>query len=48
MARQLDGKYWLDHAVTATQKAILKAFGVNEDYVKNKAKEIGMMQEKWI
>lgn len=23
MARQLDGKYWLDHAVTATQKATL-------------------------
>ena len=43
MARQLDGKYRLDHAVTATQKAILKAFGVNEDYVKNKAKEIGLM-----
>ena len=27
MARQLDGVYRLDHAVTATQKTILKAFG---------------------
>ena len=40
MLRLLDGMYRLDHAVTATQKTILKAFGVDAGYVKNKAKEI--------
>ena len=40
MARQLDGVYRLDHAVTATQKTILKAFGMDEAYVKAKAKRI--------
>lgn len=34
MIRQLDSVYRLDHAVTATQKTILKAFGVDEDYIK--------------
>ena len=29
MVRQTDGKYRIDHAVTATQKAILKAFGID-------------------
>jgi hypothetical protein len=38
--RQLDNVYRLDHAVTATQKAILKAFGLNATHVKEKAKEI--------
>ncbi|MCD7818476.1 MAG: hypothetical protein LUH07_05450 [Lachnospiraceae bacterium] len=33
MARQLDGVYRLDHAVIATQKKILKAFGITADYV---------------
>ena len=37
MVRQLDGVYRLDHAVTATQKTILKAFGINADHVKYKA-----------
>jgi uncharacterized protein (UPF0128 family) len=40
MVRMLDKKYRLDHAVTATQKAILKAFGVDAGYIKNKANEI--------
>ncbi len=42
MARQLDGVYRLDHAVTATQKKILKAFGVTADYVRKKAEEISI------
>ncbi len=42
MARQLDGVYRLDHAVTATQKAILNAFGLTESFVKEKAKEISL------
>lgn len=40
MSRQLDGVYRFDHAITATQKAILNAFGMTEGYVKNKAEEI--------
>ena len=41
MIRQLDGVYRLDHAVTATQKTILDAFGLNEGNVLYQAKEIG-------
>ena len=41
MVRQFDGVYRLDHAVTATQKAILKAFDVNEAYIRTKAKALG-------
>lgn len=37
MTRQLDNVYRLDHAVTATQKTILKAFGVDENYIKERA-----------
>lgn len=38
MVRQLDNKYRLDHAVTANQKAILKAFGIKDvTYIKNQA-----------
>ena len=40
MIRQADGVYRLDHAVTATQKTILKAFGIDTNYVKGKAREI--------
>lgn len=41
MIRQLDNKYRLDHAVTANQKAILKAFGVQGvPYVKQQAESI--------
>lgn len=40
MVRQLDNVYRLDHAVTATQKKILKAFALDENYIKHKALEI--------
>ena len=40
MSRQLDGVYRLDHAVTATQKTILEAFGLKESNVKYRAQEI--------
>jgi hypothetical protein len=40
MVRQYDGAYCLDHAVTATQKTILKAFGVDANYIKHRAKRI--------
>lgn len=40
MVRQLDNVYRLDHAVTATQKKILNAFGIDANYIKYKASEI--------
>lgn len=40
MVRQLDNVYRLDHAVTARQKNILRAFGMDAAYVKYKAAEI--------
>jgi hypothetical protein len=40
MVRLPDGVYRLDHAVTATQKTILKAFGIDAGYVKARAREI--------
>jgi transposase len=42
MIRQLDGKYRLDHAVTATQKTILKAFGMDVKMIKAGAEAISM------
>ena len=40
MSRQLDGVYRLDHAITATQKTILGAFGMTDANVKYRAEEI--------
>lgn len=40
MVRGYDGKYRMDHAVTATQKTILKAFQMDAGTVKKKANEI--------
>jgi len=40
IVKMLDKRYRLDHAVTATQKAILKAFKMDAAYIKNKANEI--------
>ena len=40
MIRGGDGIYRLDHAVTATQKEILRAFGLNEEFVKAQAAEL--------
>ena len=37
MVRQMDNVYRLDHAITATQKTILKAFGIDENYIKASA-----------
>lgn len=37
MIRQTDGEYRLDHAVTATQKAILKAFKMDASYIQKEA-----------
>lgn len=40
MVRQADGVYRLDHALTATQKTILKAFDIDANYVKRKTKDL--------
>lgn len=40
MIRQTDGEYRLDHAVTATQKIILKAFKMDAAYVQKEADRI--------
>ena len=40
MTRMGDGKYRLSHAVTATQKAILKAFRLEAADIKNKTNQI--------
>ena len=46
MARQADGIYRLDHAVTATQKTILSAFGMDEKDVWLRSQEISRILEK--
>lgn len=47
MGRQMDNVYRLDHAVTANQKAILNAFGMDAEYVINKAAELSeILQNK--
>ena len=48
MIRQADGIYRLDHAVTATQKTILKAFGIDANYIKRKTKEISELLDSKI
>lgn len=40
MIRHMDNIYRLDHAVTATQKTILKAFGVDENYIQARSERI--------
>lgn len=46
MVRQLDNIYRLDHAVTATQKTILKAFGMDAAYIKHQAAELSSQLKK--
>ena len=48
MARQLDGVYRFDHAITATQKTILNAFGMTDSYVKHIAEEISLKLQNGI
>ncbi|MCK9348261.1 MAG: transposase [Sphaerochaeta sp.] len=43
MVRRNNGAYRLDHAVTKRQRTILNAFGLDEDYVRLKATEIGRL-----
>ena len=43
MVRRTDGTYRLDHAVTATQKAILGAFGLSDKDVRESAEMISKL-----
>lgn len=43
MIRRADGDYRLNHAVTATQKTILRAFHMDAAYIKQEAEEIRRM-----
>lgn len=38
--RMTDGRYRMDHAVTATQKTILKAFKIEPSYIKKSVDEL--------
>ena len=46
MVRQLDNIYRLDHAVTANQKTILNAFGLDENHIKYYASELSKELKK--
>lgn len=46
MVRQLDNVYRLDHAVTANQKTILNAFGLDANYIKYYASELSKELKK--
>ena len=46
MVRQLDNVYRLDHAVSANQKAILKAFGLDANHIKYYASELSKELKK--
>jgi len=41
MIKGFDGRYRLDHAVTKAQKTILKAFRMDNNYVRKKAADLG-------
>ena len=43
IVRGIDGKYRMDHAVTATQKVILKAFGLESSYIIKSAGQLSEM-----
>ena len=47
MVRGLDGKYRMDHAVTATQKDILRAFQMDANAVKAQVDELSEMLAKY-
>jgi hypothetical protein len=40
MIKGLDGRYRLDHAVTATQKTILGAFGMDSNSIRKDANKL--------
>lgn len=47
MIKGYDGRYRLDHAVTKTQKTILKAFEMDNNYVRKKAADLSDLMAKY-
>jgi hypothetical protein len=47
VVRQTDGKYRLDHAVTASQKTILRAFGMDDEFIRKNAQKLSEMLAKY-
>lgn len=47
MIKGLDGRYRMDHAVTATQKTILSAFRMDDKIIRKQANELADMIEKY-
>ena len=47
LVRQTDGKYRMDHAVTATQKIILKAFDMDAEQIQDKVIGLSRLLEKY-
>jgi len=47
MLKRLDGRYRMDHVVTATQKTILAAFGMDDKTIRKQAKDLADMLEKY-
>lgn len=47
LVRGLDGRYRLDHAVTATQRRILKAFQMDADAVRKMANGLSEMMSEY-
>ena len=46
MVRQADGRYRLDHALTAVQKTILKAFQMDGNYIRKQTEELSCELER--
>ena len=47
MIKGLDGRYRMDHAVTATQKTILSAFRMDDKIIRKQVNELADMMEKY-
>mgnify|MGYP000479233761 CR=1 FL=1 len=47
LVRQIDGKYRMDHAVTATQKIILKAFDMDAEQIQKQEETVLKVKEKY-
>lgn len=46
MIRQADGRYRLDHALTAVQKTFLKAFQMDSNYIRKQSEELSRKLEE--
>ncbi len=44
-ATRLDGRYRMDHAVTATQKTILEAFRMDDKTIRKQANDLAVLEK---